>query len=197
MFAKTMARAAATLALFASLAVSSQAFAQSAPTAPPVKVFTSWLQKDTFAVKFVGPTFSSTYEVNPTKGYTMFYGWEGQVGTWCARGKIPTTFTLGDDGKLTLAFKFNHSDCPTIKYEFDQAVGPSGKVYLKEGDGWTLRPAKVELVGYDVAEYREAQQQALAKANTDSAPCADGDLLCAAKKAAEAVKPALGTVVKP
>lgn len=144
------------LAAVAALALSHGAVFAEEAAAPSVKVFTGWLKKESFKMKFIGPTFSSTYEVNPVLGYTMFYGWEGQVGTWCARGKIPTTFTLGDDGKLTLAFAFNHSDCPVIKYEFDQAVGPSGKVYLKEGDNWTLRPAKVELVGYSVAEYQQA-----------------------------------------
>lgn len=181
-----------TFTYFAALlcAAAISAHAQQAPVAAPAtpKVFAEWLKKDAFKVKFQGFNgFTTTYEMSPQAGHTMFYGWNDSTGSYCARGKVPTTFTLGDDGKLTLQFKFGPNDCPTIKYVFDQTKdGLTGEVYLKQGEEWVLRPTKVELVGYSVAEY----QQALAAASGEK--CAPGDVACAAR----VLKPALGTVVK-
>lgn len=101
-----------------------------------------WLAKDKFLMHF--KTFGKTYKTfpkegsDPKTGYTYFYGWDDV----CGQGRVPTTYTIDDSGKLVVEFKMP-SFCRVIKYVF---AGSSGEIYIQESSGsWTRRPAPVEL----------------------------------------------------
>ena len=95
-----------------------------------------WLSKKRFSMYFEGAGL--TYQTYPKDGYTYMNGWDNP----CGRGQVPTTFSVNDDGRLTLEFNMEKG-CPHFKYVF---TGTKGEIFLRDKSGnWKHRPLTVEL----------------------------------------------------
>lgn len=163
------------------------AFAQQATSATQnPKVFNEWIKKDKINLKFKASNGANnfTYDVNPKDGYTVFHGWSNFES--CVRGRIPTFFSVADDGKLTMEYKSPMGGCPAFKFVFTPEKGPVGEIYLNQNGQWELRPSTIELVGYEAAEHQRA-----VAALGQSEKCAEADAVCLAKKAATVAKEVL------
>jgi len=102
-----------------------------------------WLAKDKFEMFF--PSETLLYQAYPKDGYSYMTGWRHQCAMDFSKTRalrIPTTFRVDEDGKLTLEFNME-TGCPHFKYVF---TGTKGQVFLRDKIGkWNLRTLGVEL----------------------------------------------------
>ena len=113
------------------------AAAAETPAPNPAKVAAQrWLEKPEFKLRF--DSINLTYKTFPKEGFTYMTGWDSQ----CGQGKIPTTYAVDDDGKLTLDFTIALKGCPHLKYVF---TGNEGAIYVVMGGKWTPTPSGLKV----------------------------------------------------
>jgi hypothetical protein len=113
-------------------------------SASPQKVQAEkWLARDKFEMYF--PSEGLLYQTYPKDGYTYMTGWRHICSMDVSMKttlRIPTTYSVDEDGKLTLEFNMEKG-CPHFKYVF---TGTKGQIFLRDKSGnWNLRVLAVEL----------------------------------------------------